>query len=211
MIQAVRNAFTLPDLRRKLLFTLAILIIYRLAAHVPVPGVNQTALKNLLQGGGAGGQLVGLLDILSGGAVATFSVMAMGVYPYITASIIFQLLVPIIPNLEQMLKEEGEEGRRKLERYTYYLTVPLAALQAIGQVRLFGSLGGEPILPNFGFSGPKLLPTFATIAAMTAGTMFAIWLGELISEQGIGNGVSLIIFGGIVARIPRNVANILVQ
>ncbi len=211
MIQAVRNAFTLPDLRRKLLFTLAILIIYRLAAHVPVPGVNQTALKNLLQGGGAGGQLVGLLDILSGGAVATFSVMAMGVYPYITASIIFQLLVPIIPNLEQMLKEEGEEGRRRLERYTYYLTVPLAALQAIGQVRLFGSIGGEPILPHFGFSGPQLLPTFATIAAMTAGTMFAIWLGELISEQGIGNGVSLIIFGGIVARIPQNVVNILVQ
>src|SRR3989304_1271903 len=126
MVQAVRSAFTLPDLRRKLLVTLGILVVYRMAAHVPVPGVDRDALKGVLDPGsaaGGGGQLVGLLDLLSGGLVSNFSVMAMGVYPYVTASIIFQLLIPIIPRLAEIAKE-GEAGRNKLNQYQYYLTVP---------------------------------------------------------------------------------------
>jgi len=120
------------------------------------------------------------------------------VYPYITASIIMQLLVPIVPRLEELAKE-GESGREKLNLYTNLLTVPLAALQAWGQSTLLARAG---VLPNFGFSGPNLLPTLATIVALTAGTVFAMWLGELITQQGVGNGISLIIFGGIVARVP---------
>lgn len=206
MVQAVRNAFALVDLRRKLLLTLGILVVYRMAAHVPVPGVDREALANVLDPGsatGGVGQLVGLLDLLSGGLVANFSVMAMGVYPYVTASIIFQLLIPIIPRLEEIAKE-GEAGRNRLNQYQYYLTVPLAALQAVGQIRLMESGAGQSIIQDFGLN----LTGISTIVTMTAGTMFAIWLGELITEQGIGNGLSIVIFGGIVARMPQNVVGI---
>jgi len=209
MIQAVRNAFALADLRRKLLITVGILVVYRMAAHVPVPGVDKEALRNVLDpasGAGGVGQLIGLLDLLSGGLVANFSVMAMGVYPYVTASIIFQLLVPIIPRLEE-LQKEGEAGRNKLNQYQYYLTVPLAALQAIGQIRILESGAGQSIIQDFGLN----LTGLTTIVTMTAGTMFAIWLGELISEQGIGNGLSVVIFGGIVARMPQNLNSIFVR
>jgi preprotein translocase subunit SecY len=212
MIQALQNALTLPDLRRKLLYTLLILIVYRLAAHVPVPGVDQAALTQLLTGSGGASRFFNLLDLLSGGAVANFSVMANGVYPYINATIIFQLLTPIIPQLER-LAEEGEAGRRKMNQWQYYLTIPLALLQAFGQARIFSAgTGGSPVLPRFGFSPPEnILPTIAVLTAMTAGTMFAIWLGELITEQGIGNGLSLIIFSGIVARVPENLGRIWAQ
>jgi len=212
MIQALRNAMKLPDLRRKLLYTLLILVIYRLAAHVPVPGVDQEALQSLLAGTGGTSQLFNLLNMLSGGAVANFSVMANGVYPYITASIVFQLLTPIIPRLER-LAEEGEAGRRKLNQWQYYITIPLAMLQSFGQARIFSAgAGGKPILPNFGFSpAENVLPTISVLVAMTAGTMFAIWLGELITEQGIGNGLSLIIFSGIVAGVPRNLQRVWTQ
>jgi len=212
MIQALRNAMTLPDLRRKLLYTLLILIVYRLASHVPVPGVDQAALQQLLGGTGGTSQLFNLLDLLSGGAVANFSVMANGVYPYITASIIFSLLRPIFPKLER-LAEEGEAGQRKLNQWQYYVTIPLALLQAFSQARVFSAgSGGAPILPRFGFSPPEnILPTVSVLVAMTAGTMFAIWLGELITEQGIGNGLSLIIFSGIVARVPQNLVRIWTQ
>jgi len=212
MIQALRNAMTLPDLRRKLLYTLLILIVYRLASHVPVPGVDQAALQQLLRGTGGASQLFNLLDLLSGGAVANFSVMANGVYPYITASIIFQLLIPIFPRLER-LAEEGEAGRRKLNQWQYYITIPLGLLQSFGQARVFSAGGGgTPVLPRFGFSPPEnILPTVSVLVAMTAGTMFAIWLGELITEQGIGNGLSLIIFSGIVARVPQNMVRIWTQ
>jgi len=206
MIQAVRSAFALPDLRKKILYTFLILAIYRLFAHVPVPGVNSAALAQLFESN----QLLGLLDLLSGGAMANFSVMAMGVYPYITASIILQLLQPIIPALEK-LQKEGEQGRNKLNRYTWYLTVPLAALQAYGQAVLMTQMsGGEPILAQFGFRSAPLT-TFAILATMTAGTLFAVWLGELISEQGIGNGTSIIILGGIVTRLPENILNLIVS
>jgi preprotein translocase subunit SecY len=212
MIQALRNAMTLPDLRRKLLYTLLILVIYRLGAHVPVPGVDQAALQQLLGGTGGTSQLFNLLDILSGGAVANFSVMANGVYPYITATIIFQLLTPIIPQLER-LAQEGEAGRRKLNQWQYYITIPLALLQAFSQARVFSAgVGGAPVLPHFGFSPPEnVLPTISVLLAMLAGTMFAIWLGELITEQGIGNGLSLIIFSGIVARMPENMTRVWTQ
>jgi preprotein translocase subunit SecY len=205
MIQAVRSAFALPDLRKKILYTFLILGIYRLFSHVPVPGVNSEALSQLFQSN----QLLGLLDLLSGGAMANFSIMAMGVYPYITASIIIQLLTPIIPALER-LQQEGDQGRTKLNQYTWYLTVPLAALQAYGQAVIMTQMsGGAPILAEFGFRSAPL--TTATILiTMTAGTLFAVWLGELISEQGIGNGTSIIILGGIVTRLPQNLLNLIV-
>ncbi|NLE46659.1 MAG: preprotein translocase subunit SecY, partial [Chloroflexi bacterium] len=207
MIQALRNAMALPDLRRKLLYTLLILIVYRLASHVPVPGVDQGALRQVLASTSGTGQFLNLLNLLSGGAVANFSVMANGVYPYITANIVFQLLTPIIPQLER-LSQEGEAGRRKLNQWQYFATIPLSMLQAFGQARIF-SAGGQAILPKFGFAvASNVLPTIAVLFAMTAGTMFAIWLGELITEQGIGNGISLVIFSGIVANVPSNLQRI---
>ncbi len=208
MVQAVRNAFALPDLRRKLLVTLGILVIYRMAAHVPVPGVNTEALRDALETRGGLGQLVSILDMLSGGLVSNFSVMAMGVYPYVTANIIFSLLQPIIPRLAEIAKE-GEAGRQKLNQYQYYLTIPLAALQAIGQIRILQGMetSAGPIMPGFGLN----MTGIATVVTMTAGTMFAIWLGELITEQGIGNGLSIVIFGGIVARMPANMQSLYVS
>ncbi|MDY7076834.1 MAG: preprotein translocase subunit SecY [Chloroflexota bacterium] len=212
MIQALRNAMAVPDLRRKLLYTLLILVVYRLASHVPVPGVDQEALQQLLAGTGGASQLFNLMDLLSGGAMANFSVMANGVSPYITAQIIIQLLTPIWPALERVA-EEGEAGRRKINQWVYYLAIPLALLQAFGQARIFSAgTGSEPILPNFGFSSvEQILPTISVLTAMTAGTMFAIWLGDLITEQGIGNGLSLIIFSGIVAGMPLNLQRIWIQ
>ena len=191
------------DIRRKLLITFAILAIYRFASHVPVPGADPNVIKGILSGGGAAGTLVGLLDLLSGGTVSNFSIMAMGVYPYITAQIILQLLTPIIPALQKRMQEDPREGQKWQEKWTYILAVPMAALQAIGQINLFSSFAGQQVIPNFGFSGSSLLPSLTIVLSMTAGTMFAIWLGELISEFGIRNqGLSLIIFAGIVSRIP---------
>ena len=200
MLQAVRNAFVLPDLRRKLLFTFLILVVYRLASHVPVPGIDPEALRRVFESN----QLLGFLDLLSGGAMSSFSVMALGVYPYITSSIVMQLLQPIIPQLEELAKE-GEAGRNKLNQYTHILTIPLAFLQGFGQATILQQQG---VISNFGLASATLLPTLATLTTLTAGTVFAIWLGELISEQGIGNGISLIIFGGIVARVPQSVGGL---
>src|SRR5258708_4522008 len=211
---AWRYLWTAGDIRNRLLITLGLLILYRLAAHVPVPGVNRTAVSNILASGAGGGAgtLVSLLDLLSGGTVSTFSVLAMGVYPYITAQIILQLLVPIIPRLQKMTEEDPRQGREFMERWTYYLAVPMAALNAFGQIRLMLSLPNNTGLPilNFGNNLGFNLPTITMIVAMTGGTMFAIWLGELISEYGIRNqGLSLIIFAGIVSRIPSNLLTIL--
>lgn len=208
---AWRYLWQAQDIRRKLLITVGLLAIYRLAAHVPVPGANREAIAQILQGGGAGGSLVGLLDLLSGGTVSNFSVLAMGVYPYITAQIILQLLVPIIPALQKRMEEDPREGQKWMEKWTYILSVPMAALQAIGQINLFNQLsGGLPVINNFGFTGQFLLPTMAIIISMTAGTMFAIWLGELISEFGLKKqGLSLIIFAGIVARVPASLLSLM--
>ncbi len=202
MIQALRNALRIPDLRRRIIVTIGILIVFRLAAHIPVPGVDREGLRQIFEAN----QLLGLLNMLSGGAMANFSVVAMGVYPYITASIVIQLLTPLIPRLEE-LAEQGEAGRNKIEQYTYLLTIPLAALQAFGQATLLQRSG---VLANFGLSRETLLPTIATIATLTAGTIFAIWLGELITEQGIGNGLSIIILGGIVADVPQRLGRLVV-
>jgi preprotein translocase subunit SecY len=213
MIESIRAAFTLPDLRRRILYTVGLLIIYRLVANIPVPGVNLTAWLAFTSQD-SGNQVVNFLDLLSGGAVRNFSVMAMGVYPYITASIILNLLTPIIPQLQEM-QQEGESGRNRINKITYYITVPLALLQAVGQIRIIGfSLGAggtdglAQIMPNFGFAPEQILPTITTLLAMLGGTMFAIWLGELITEDGIGQGISLIIFGGIVAGILPGVARL---
>jgi preprotein translocase subunit SecY len=203
MLRAISNAWKLPDLRRKLIFTFIILVIFRLAAHVPVPGIQSAELRKIFEAN----QLLGLLNMFSGGAMASFSVMAMGVYPYITASIIMQLLQPLIPALEELSKE-GEAGRNKLNQYMLLVTIPLAALQGFSQATLLQRAGA---LVNFGLSRATLLPTLATLATLTAGTMFAIWLGELIDEEGIGNGISLIIFSGIVSEVPGRVGSLILS
>ena len=199
-----------PDIRNRLLITLGLLVIYRLAAHMPVPGVDRAQIQQILGQAGSGARLFGLLDLLSGGTVSNFSVLAMGVYPYITAQIILQVITPIIPALQRRMEEDPREGRKWMEKWTYYLAVPMAALNAFGQIRLFQQYaGGAQILATpLGLN----IPTFTMILSMTAGTMFAIWLGELISEYGIRNqGLSLIIFAGIVARIPANLGKVLVD
>jgi len=190
------------DIRKKLLITLGILMLFRVVAVIPVPGVDTAALESFFQTNGAG--FLGFLNLLSGGTVKNFSLMAMGVYPYITAQIILQLLVPIIPSLQRRMQEDQREGRKWMEKWTMYLTVPMAMLSAIGQINIFNSLSATPIIP-FGFTQGMWLSSITTVVVMTAGTMFAIWLGELISEFGIrGQGLSLIIFAGIVSQIPRN-------
>ena len=208
MIESIRSAFSLPELRRKILFTIGMLVVYRLVANIPVPGVNLQAWLQFTSQE-SGNAVVNFLDLLSGGAVRNFSVMAMGVYPYITASIIITLLTPIIPQLKE-LSSEGETGRNKINKLTYYITIPMAFMQGIGQINLIGaSVGGvNSILPNFGFGATQLLPTLTTLFAMVGGTMFAIWIGERITEEGVGQGISLIIFGGIVSQILPNMARL---
>src|SRR5918911_2981014 len=197
MIEAAVNSFRIPDLRQKLLFTGAMLIIFRFIANIPVPGVNVEALRSLFENN----QLIGMLDLFSGGALSSFSVAAMGVYPYITAQIIVQLMIPVIPRLQEIVNE-GESGRAKMNQWTYWLTVPLACLQAFGTVQFINATTGQPIITNFGFDKDPLA-TVALLVSMTAGTLLLIWIGELISQHGIGNGISIIIFGGIVASLPR--------
>lgn len=191
------------DIRKKLLITMGILMLFRLAANVPAPGVNREALQAFFAGAGSGGFL-GFLNLLSGGTLSNFSVLAMGVYPYITAQIILQLLIPIIPSLQKKMQDDQREGRKWMEKWTYYLAVPMAALSAIGQINTFNALAQQTIIP-FGFTPGLWLSSLTTLLVMTAGTMFAIWLGELISEYGIrGQGLSLVIFAGIVSQIPHN-------
>lgn len=199
------------DIRTKLLITLGLLILYRLVANIPVPGVNREAIASIATGGGAAGNLFNLLDLLSGGTVSNFSILAMGVYPYITAQIILQLLVPIIPALERKMRENPRESQSWMERWTVILTIPMALLSAIGQINIFRSLaGGTPILNYYGFSGENLLPTVSTLLSMVAGTMLGVWLGQLISEFGIRNqGLSLIIFAGIVAQMPSALVSLM--
>ncbi len=193
------------DIRRKILITLGLLMIFRIAANIPAPGVDRAALEAFAQSASGQGGFIGFLNLLSGGTISNFSLLSMGVYPYITAQIILQLLIPIIPALQRRMQEDQREGKRWMEKWTYYLAVPMAMLSAIGQINIFNSLASQPVLP-FGFTGDLLLPSVTTLLVMTAGTMFAIWLGELISEYGIrGQGLSLIIFAGIVSQIPLNI------
>jgi preprotein translocase subunit SecY len=202
------------DIRRKLIITFVLLALYRLAANVPAPGVNFAVLAAFRNSAASGGNFLDFLDLLSGGTVSNFSLLSMGVYPYITAQIILQLLIPIIPALQRRMEEDPREARRWQEKWTYYLAVPMAALSAIGQINIFNSLSlsspaGAKIL-EFGFTADQWLNSVTVLLAMTAGTMFAIWLGELISEYGIrGQGLSLIIFAGIVSQMPSNLASLM--
>ena len=207
MLTAVLNAMRIPDLRRKVLFTIAMLIIFRFIASIPVPGVDRNALRDFVEQS----QILQVLNLFSGSGLRNFSIAALGVYPYITASIIMQLMTPIIPRLNE-LSNEGQQGRNQLNRYTHYLTVPLALLQAYGQALLFSnqsSAAGTPLISGFGlFNGSTFLTTLAILLSLTAGTMLLVWIGELITENGIGNGVSVIIFGGIVASLPGSFGNL---
>ncbi len=193
LIQSMLDAMKVPDLRYKILFTFAMLLIFRFVAHVPVPGVDTQALSQAFRDQA----LLGFLDLFSGGALSNLSVAALGVYPYITASIVMQILTPVMPGLKE-LSQEGEFGRQKINQYTHFLTVPIAFMQGWGQLTLLRSSG---VLPGVDFG--LNLHTFAMMLSLVAGTMFLVWLGELITERGLGNGVSLIIFGGIVASLPQ--------
>ena len=200
MLQAAANAFRLPDVRRKLLFTFGILVVYRMAAAIPVPSFDRVAFQTLLKEN----NLFQLLSLFAGGS-GQISIVMLGVYPYITAQIAIQILQPVIPRLEELMREGGEAGRQRLNQITRIVTVPLAMLQALGQGALLSSSG---VIKNFGlFDVHTVLPTLAFLITTAAGTMFLIWLGELITENGIGNGVSLIIFAGIIARVPSLVGS----
>ena len=198
MLQTLRNAWKIPDLRRRILFTLMMLIVFRFGAHIPVPFLQPEAMQQFL---GAGGMdLFSLFDVFTGGAFSNATVMAMGVSPYINASIIVQLLTVAIPSLERLAKE-GVEGRKKINKITRYLGIALAFIQGAGLYVSLWNMGvnsGTPVIEN-----PGVLTFFTIVLTFTAGTAFIIWLGELITEKGLGNGVSLIIFAGIVSRIPQ--------
>ena len=189
ILSPITNAFKIAELRRKIIITIIIIIVSRIIAHIPVSGVDLTALRNLF----SANQFLGLLDIFSGGTLANFSIISLGLNPYINASIIMQLLTMILPKLEALSKE-GEYGRGKINQYTRFLSVPLAAVQAIG---MFVLLRNQGIL-----SMVTPAQIVSIVVGMSAGTVLLMWLGELISEYGIGNGISLLIFAGIVSRLP---------
>ncbi|MBI3737847.1 MAG: preprotein translocase subunit SecY, partial [Chloroflexi bacterium] len=187
LLTGLSRVWKSEDIRRKLLISLGILALYRLVANLVVPGVDYATLTAFRKAGTGSAGFLGFLDLLSGGTVSNFSILSMGVYPYITAQIILQLLIPIIPALQRRMQEDPREGRQWMERWTYYLAVPMAALSAIGQINIFNQLSvqglGKQIVP-FGFSSDLWLSSTTVLLTMTAGTMFAIWLGELISEYG---------------------------
>lgn len=185
----LKQVWRTPELRRKILFTLGMLFIYRLLAHIPVAGIDREALRQLF----AGSQLLGLLDIFSGGTLANFSLIALGLGPYINASIIVQLLTMVFPKLEELSKE-GEYGREVINQYTRLLTVPIAILQGFA---MYSLLRSQSVIGTL-----NIFSLLALIVTMTAGTILSVWLGELITEYGVGNGVSLLIFAGIVGRLP---------
>src|SRR5690348_1067541 len=205
MWERLRSIWTVPDLRNKILFTLAMLLVFRILAHITVPltPTENEALKALFNTNRNQNlsQLLGLLDVFSGGSLQTFSIVALGVYPYITATIVMQLLQPIIPAL-QNLSTQGEAGRLRFSQITRIIAVPLAFLQALGQTAIFVRAGVLDA-STFGLFGSSWLETLSILLALTAGTMILVWVGELITENGIGNGISLIIFGGIVSRLPQ--------
>ncbi|MGI6452879.1 MAG: preprotein translocase subunit SecY [Syntrophomonadaceae bacterium] len=194
MLGFFKEAFKVGDLKRKILFTILMLLVFRIGAHVPVPGIDPSRIEQLLTG-----QLFGFFDIISGGAFKRFSIFAMSITPYINASIIMQLLQVIVPRIEELAKE-GEEGRKVIAQYTRYGTVVLALVQAIGMSFALGKTGA---ITNPGFGA------YAVIAvSLTAGTAFLMWIGEMITEKGIGNGISLIIFAGIVSRLPGQISGV---
>ncbi len=200
VMTTLAHVWSVRNLRSKILFTIGILILFRILAHVTIPGANVEGIKTLLEG--QGNSALGVFSLLTGGAMENFSIVLMGLTPYINASIIMQLLGVIVPSLEN-LKKEGEQGQKKLSQYTRYLTVPLAFFQSYGMMALINRFApqGSPIVDTGDMS--IMIPMMLTV---TAGTMLLVWLGELITEKGIGNGVSLLIFAGIVSVVPRQIA-----
>lgn len=199
MLSKILQIFKIKDLRKSIRFVLAMLVVFRLAGHMPLPGVDIEALRQFF----SSNQILGLLNVLSGGGMRTFSVVALGVGPYITASIIIQLLTMIVPSLEALSKE-GESGYQKINQYTRLLTVPLAIVQSYSMIVLL-QRSGRGIIGDLTF-----FQLATTILTMTAGVIFLMWLGELISEKKVGNGISLIIFAGIVSGIPASIQRTLV-
>ena len=199
MWQKILQIFKVKELRNKILFVLAIFVIFRLVANIPVPGIDAARLKSFFEGN----QLFGLLNMFTGGAMSNLSIAMLGMGPYITATIIMQLLTMIFPRLEAIYKEEGEAGRQKFNQYGRILTVPLAALQGYSMIMLLRAQQVVGALSAYQMA--------TTVLTITAGTIFLMWLGELISEKGIGNGVSLLIFAGIVAAFPTSLRQILLN
>jgi preprotein translocase subunit SecY len=202
MLRTIANAFSVADIRKKLAFTAAMLLLYRLGAYIPAPGVDVNAVKEL-QSNFAGSNILGFLNLFSGGGLSRLSLFALGIMPYITASIILQLLTVVVPSLEK-LQKEGEVGQQKITQYTRYLTVGLAFAQSFGYVFLFRSFGSQAGGANVlgSLSGAKVL---LIVICLTAGCTLLMWLGELITQRGIGNGISLMIFASIVSRIPSGI------
>jgi preprotein translocase subunit SecY len=201
MVRTIASAFTVPEIRKKLAFTAGMLALYRLGSHIPVPGIDTQAVNDI-QKNFSGNNILGFLNVFSGGGLQRVAIFALGIMPYITASIILQLLTVVVPSLEK-LQKEGEVGTARITQYTRYLTVALAFAQSIGYVFLFRSFGasaGSPVIKNF--SGPKV---FMIVISLTAGTILLMWLGELITQRGIGNGISLMIFASIASGIPNGV------
>ena len=201
MIATILGAFRVREIRGKILFTAAVLALYRLGTHIPAPGVNSSAVNAIQQNFG-GNSILGLLNLFSGGGLGRIALFALGIMPYITASIILQLLTVVVPSLEKLSKE-GEVGQARITQYTRYLTVGLAFAQSIGYVFLFKSFqtqAGVTLISNF-----TLAKVFLIVVSLTAGTVLLMWMGELITQRGIGNGISLLIFASIVARIPHGI------
>jgi preprotein translocase subunit SecY len=195
VIPGLANILRIPDLRRKFLFTIGMLAVFRLGSHIPVPGVDVQRLQTLFN---QQGNVFGFIDMFVGGALSRFALFALGVFPYITASIIFSLLEVVFPRLKEIHREEGEAGRRKIGQYTLDLSVLLALIQAVGQTMLIRSFGALP--------DARPLVEAEVVATLVAGTMVLTWMGSIMTEYGIGNGVSLIIFAGIVARLPNQLS-----
>ena len=200
MLETIRNAWKIPDLRRRILFTLFMLIVFRFGAHIPVPNLSAEAMQAFLAGGGGGMDLFNLFDTFTGGAFSNATVLAMGVSPYINASIIIQLLTVAIPSLERLAKE-GVEGRKKINKITRYLGIVLAFVQGAGLYVTLFNMGSA-------ITNPGVLTFFIIVLTFTAGTAFIVWIGEQITEKGLGNGVSMIIFAGIVSRIPTAITSV---
>lgn len=205
IIRTLQNIFKIPELRKKLFFTLFIFFIYRLGGHIPVPGINISALISWFQSQAQG--ILGLYDVFAGGNVSRATIFALGIMPYISSSIIMQLLGAVVPFL-QKLQHEGEEGRKKITQYTRYMTILLAVIQGYAISMLLEGLapGGMPVVSN-----PGLPFRLITVITLTAGTIFVMWLGEKITEKGIGNGISMIILVGIIARSPNDILNVIRQ
>ncbi len=201
MLRTIANAFSVADIRKKLAFTAAMLLLYRLGAYIPAPGVNVNAVKEVSSSFG-GSSILGFLNLFSGGSLSRLSLFALGIMPYITASIILQLLTVVVPSLERLSKE-GEVGQQKITQYTRYLTVGLAFGQSLGYVFLFRSLGSQTGTSVIGTLTPTKV--FLIVICLTAGCTLLMWLGELITQHGVGNGISLLIFSSIASRIPEGI------